>query len=289
MFTLFLKATTTGYFIRFLWVDKLNPLEEFEYEEGKILSSLKILQKLNDSHKKAYLTQIEYEELRDKYSMKLHTAAKNMKKILHENGSDATKLIKKAISLHALGIEKQYLKELFYYNEIDERNFKYILRRIDRQVEKLEYTDSQFKAISSINDDYDIFSKFVNHLFKVKSTKLDSYIRNRSRVIITRKVIKELRSLSEIDFWFDSQVFNEVIELYSSFHKKADEKRVEIFVSQKATINAIESRLVNKSLLKLEERTIKDLYAREIITPKLFYKFKEDIESEMFIDVKRFL
>ena len=33
--------------------------EEFEYEEWKILSNLKIIQKLNLSYKKAYLNQIE--------------------------------------------------------------------------------------------------------------------------------------------------------------------------------------------------------------------------------------
>ncbi len=289
MFTLFLKATTTSYFMRFLWVDKLHSLEEFEYHEGKILSNLKIIQKLNNSYKKAYLTKVEYEELKGKYTLRLNEAAENMKNLLEKNKKDSKKLIKKAISLHALWIEKQYLKELFFYNEIDERNFKYILRKIDRQVEKLEYTDSQFKTVCTIENDYDIFSKFVMKLFQIKSTKLDSYIRNRSRVIITRKVIKELKYLSEIDFWFDKDIFEEVIELYSEFNKKADEKRIAIFLSQKATINAIESRLINKSLLKLEEKTINDLYHKEIITPKIYVKFKSEIEKEIFSDVKRFL
>jgi hypothetical protein len=41
------------------------------------------------------------------------------------------------------------------------------------------------------------------------------------------------------------------------FNKKADEKRLKLFISHKATINAIESNLINKSLLKLEESVIK--------------------------------
>ncbi|MBS9775196.1 sodium:proton antiporter [Candidatus Gracilibacteria bacterium] len=290
MFTLFIKATTTSLLMKKMGVSKLQQLEEFEYEEGKILSSLKILKKLQDSHKKAYLTEIEYDELKDKYTMKLNGAIENMKELLKGNKDKAEGIIKKAISLHALGIEKQYLKELFYYNEIDERNFKYIFRRILKQIERIESGKPQFKDKNDQTlDDYDIFTRVVMQVFQSQSTKLDSYIRNRTRVVITRKVIKELQELQSIDFGFHSDIFNETIELYAYLNKKADEKRLKIFLTHKATINAIESRLINKSLLKLEEKTIKDLYNKEIITPKLYIRFKDEIEEEMYSDVKRFL
>jgi len=34
--------------------------------------------------------------------------------------------------------------------------------------------------------------------------------------------------------------------------------------------------------LKLEEKVVKDLYDREIITPKLYIKFIEEIEDEFY-------
>ncbi|NCO31697.1 hypothetical protein GW891_02600 [bacterium] len=71
------------------------------------------------------------------------------------------------------------------------------------------------------------------------------------------------------------------------FNKQADEKRIKIFASNKNIINEVEARLVNKSLLKLEEKTIKDLYHKEIITPKLYLKFMDEIEKEMYSDVKK--
>ncbi|MDD3145426.1 MAG: cation:proton antiporter [Candidatus Gracilibacteria bacterium] len=287
MFTLFVKAPTTPIIMRRLKIDKLHKLEEFEYEEGRILSNLKVIQKLNLSFKKAYLTQNEYEELRNKYSEKLSHAVKKMKKVLEEKGDDPKILIRRALSLHALGIEKQYLKELFFYNEIDEKNFKYIFRKIEKQIERLELSHDQLRSISHKKNDYDIFTRCVVSVYKRTSTDLDSYIRNRTRLIITRKVIKELRLLSEIDFGFDKSLFDEIIELYALFNKQADEKRIKIFSSHKATINAVESRLVNKSLLKLEEKTIKDLYHKEIITPKLYLKFMDEIEKEMYADVKK--
>lgn len=288
MFTLFIKAPTIPLLMRKYQVDKLHRLEEFEYEEWKILANLKILHKLEASYKKAYLTQIEFDELKDKYSAKLNTALKRIKEILSEKWEDSKSLIKRALSLHALWIEKQYLKELLYYNEVDERNFKYILRKIEKQIERLEKSWEQLRNVSNMKNDYDIFSRFFFNLYKKNSTDLDSYIRNRTRVIITRKVIKELRYLSETELWFDTHIFSEIIELYAKFNKEADEKRIKIFSHHRATINAVESRLINKSLLKLEEKTIKDLYHKEIITPKLYLKFMEEIESEMFSDVKKF-
>lgn len=286
MFTLFIKAPTISVLMKFLKVDKLHKLEEFEYVEGKILSNLKVLEKLNTSYKKAYLTKIEYDDLAQKYSDRLKEAVESMQWILADKEQNVEDLIRRAISLHALGIEKQYLKELLFYNELDEKNFKYILRKIEKQMERIENEDIQLRSISWDGCDYDIFSKLAIKLYKNHTSKLDTYIRNRSRVIITRKVIKELRSLSEIDFGFDKKAFDEVIELYAHFNKTADEKRIAIFATHKATINAVESNLVNKSLLKLEEKVLKDLYNKEIITPKLYIKFMDEIQYEMYKDVK---
>jgi len=286
MFTLFVKAPLIPRFMRRYELNKLNKLEEFEYEEWKILASFKIIEKLNSSYKKAYLTKFEYEELTNKYTEKLNNAISHMKRLLWEKKEESIALIRRVISLHALWIEKQYLKTLFFYNEIDEHNFKYILRKIEKQIERVEHDNSQLRKISDTKNDYDIFSKFVVWIYKKTSTDLDVYIRNRTRLIITRKVIKELRLLSEYDFGFDKCIFEEIIELYALFSKNADEKRIKLFSSHKATINAIESNLINKSLLKLEEKVIKDLYSKEIITPKLYIKFMNNIEAEMYSDVK---
>lgn len=287
LFTLFVKAPTISVIMKRMGVDKLHKLEKFEHEEGKILANFKILEKLNTSYKKAYLTQYEYEELKEKYTAKLNKAVKSMKKILSGKKEDAETLIRRAISLHALGIEKQYLKDLFFYNEIDERNFKYILRKIEKQIERVECEVPQLRKISCSKGDYDFFSNLALKAYKKKSTDVDAYIRNRARLIITRKVIKELRELSEINFGFETDIFEEVITLYSAFNKTADEKRLKILTRNKTSIMALESKLVNKSLLKLEEKVLKDMYNKEIITPKLFIKFMEEVESEMYSDVKR--
>jgi hypothetical protein len=80
----------------------LNKLEEFEHVEGSILANMKILEKLNTSYKKAYLTQSEYDELTLRYSDRLKEAVKKMKRILSKSKKESDTLIRRALSLHAL-------------------------------------------------------------------------------------------------------------------------------------------------------------------------------------------
>ena len=131
---------------------------------------MKILEKLNTSYKKAYLTQSEYDELTLRYSDRLKEAVKKMKRILSKSKKESDTLIRRALSLHALWIEKQYLKDLFLYNEIDEKNFKYIFRKIEKQMERVETDSPQLRKISNIPDDYDIFSKFAIKMYKNSSS-----------------------------------------------------------------------------------------------------------------------
>lgn len=290
MFTLFIKATTISWFMKLMWVDKLHELEQFEYEEGKILAYLKIIEKLNNSFKKSYMTKDEYDELKDKYETKLKESVSCLREILRGQHQNAEKLVRRALSLHALGIEKQHLKNLFYYNEIWDVNFRFILNKITRQIERLEQWDPQIREDWWIVDknDYDIFEKILLLMRKNKiEWIIDRYIRNRARVIITRKVIKELKGLKSINFGFDSCIFDEIIDLYERFNAVAIDKKEILFAKHKTIIIGIETKLVDKSLLKLEEQVIKDLFAKEIITTKIYLKFMEEIEEEIYADVKK--
>jgi hypothetical protein len=50
---------------------------------------------------------------------------------------------------------------------------------------------------------------------------------------------------------------------------------------------SLEAKLADKSLLKIEEKVIQDLYKKEIITPKIYIKFLEDIEHEILKDFRK--
>jgi len=290
MFTLFVKATTIWFIMNKMWVTKLHPLEEFEYDESKILANIKILKQLNKLKEKWYLTNDEYAQLKDKYELRLEEAINWLQNLLSKEWKNANHLISRAISLYALWVEKVYLKELFEYNEINESNFKFILRKVTRQVERLESWSYQFsKEIDETNKEYqyDIFEKMRLKLTSKQEDHINKYTRNRARVIITRKVIKELKLLLEIDFGFNNKFIGEIISVYEWLHKVAKTKMNNIEKKYKSTIMVVESNLTNKTLLKMEESVIEWLYKRDIITPKIYLKFKEGIEEAIEEDVKK--
>ncbi len=290
MFTLFIKATTITSFMRKMKIDKLHDLEQFEYEEWKIMSYLKILEKLNNSFSKEYLSKKEYDKLKKEYEEKLKNAVTDLKKILKNQWWKWEFLIRKAISLHSLWIEKQYLKDLFYHNEIDEKNFKYILRKINRQIERIESWWEQLNSVNKIlKKDYDLLEKILLKFDKTSENDINKYIRNRTKVIITRKVIKELKELKSIDYWFDANMFDYTIDLYMRFNDIAEKKKKEISMKNKNQIDIIELNLFSKSLLKLEWKVIEDLYEKEIITSKLYLKFIDEIEGNIYEDIKKLL
>ena len=280
MFTLIIKATTIAYMMKKMWVTKLNPLESFEYDEAKILANIKILKQITKVYDKHYLTFDEYSELKNKYEKKLENATKEIKELLKSQWKNADELISRAISLYALWVEKKYLKELFEYNEIKEHNFKIILRKITRQVERLEAWKNQFSKANS-EKDYDIFEKLILKFNPKQDDHINKYMRNRARVITTRKVIKELNELLNIDFWFDNKAIKETIKKYEVFHNAAKNKMKEIAENHRSSIMIIESNLTNKTLLKIEEKVVDSLYQKEIITPKIYIKFKEEIEEDI--------
>lgn len=284
MFTLFIKAPTMAPMMRKFGVTKLHELEEVEYEEWKILTSLKALDKINTSYNKWYIIQEEFDELKEKYEIILKNSVENIKALVKNSDAKAEDLIKRTISLHALWIEKRHLKELFAYNEIDEHNFKHILHKISRQIERIETNQAQIKTLEEKNM-YDIYEKIALK-FQKEYTYIDEYIRNRAKLIITRKVIKELHELKEIDFGFDKVVFDEVIDLYEKFNKMAEDRKNKCFTEHKINILWVEARLMEKSIFKLEEKVIHELFEKEIITPKLYHKFIEEIEENIYKDVR---
>jgi len=288
MFTLLIKATTISYMMKKMWVTKLKPLEEFEYDEAKILANIKILKKLNKLYNKHYLTFDEYSQLKNKYDEKLNSAINALKLLLNKQWKKSEDLVKRALSLYALWVEKKYLKELFEYNEISEDNFTFILRKITRQIERLEEWKYQFsRVVDDKEENYDIFEQFRNYFRHKWKDHINRYIRNRTRVIITRRVEKELSLLTEIDFGFDNKSIKEIIKTYEDFRKQASDKMKTISENYKSTIMIIESNLTNKTLLKIEEEVIENLYHKEIITPKLYIKFKEEIEEGLEEDIKK--
>gem|GEM_PF-464719 len=284
MFTLFIKATTIKSLMNYWEINKLNPSEEFSRCQGNIIANIKILQKLDTLKNKQYLTSEEYETLQKTYEANLADAKTAMMAFIKTlSKTEKDEIIQKSIRLHALGVEKQYLKNLFTYNEIPRDSFTYILKKITRQIERVSVGKSQLKSESEKNE-IDIFEKLTSSSAKPHFS--DLYIRHRTQAIITRKVIKDIRQVRSVDFGFSEKYYDEILEVYEMFNSQANEQKDKIFQAHKAEISVLEAKLTEKSLLKAEENLIEDLYTKEIITPKLYANFIDTIENGIQKDVK---
>ena len=75
--------------------------------------------------------------------------------------------------------------------------------------------------------------------------------------------------------------------MYREFNTVAEEKKNSVKQEHNISILSLEAKLADKSLLKIEEKVVDDLFKKEIITPKLYLKFQEDIEHEILKDFRR--
>ena len=125
-------------------LDKLFTLEIFEQFESQILVYHQILDKVTQMKRDYHISEETYELLSEKYTNKYEEAKLKMQIFLKQQ-SEPEKLIHKALSLHALGIEKQYLKEMFTYNELPENIYHYLLDKINNQIARVKATQDQIR------------------------------------------------------------------------------------------------------------------------------------------------
>ncbi len=286
LFSLMVKAPTIPYFMKKAKVNELSDYERFEYFEGMILMLMKVLTKLESMHKKGSLIKKEYKFLKKKYNFRLRETLKNFDIFLEITTHSSKDLIRRAINIHSLWAEKKYLKTLFMWNQIWERNFRYILRKIDHQLEELAQWEDELKKTVKWSSNYDVFQKIWLWYYEKRDTALDVFIRNRARLIVIKKVIIELEQLSKFDIGFKQAIFREVIWFYEKLYKETKKKLKKVMKEHHKITFELDIKLSEKSIFALEEKMIESMHDKWIITDKLYIKFKHEIQEEFYSDVK---
>ena len=286
MFTLIIKATTIPLLMKKTRVSELHDFEKFEYFEWNILMMINVIWKLDNMYKTWWIIKKEYKQLKDKYGKKLEKWVKDFRKFLKEHDKTSDKLVRRAVSLHSLWAEKKFLKELFLWNEIREKNFRYILRKIEQQIDRLSTGKWQLRKVNKGQNDYDIFQRVALWAYKEKTSPADIFIRNRARIIIIKRVIAELEELSRYDLGFDKNVFENIQMFYNELLVKATKKLDKVVELYEQTTVVLDTKLAEKSIFALEYRMIDDMLNKWVISDKLYNKFKHDIERDFYSDVK---
>ncbi len=281
IFSLLVKGLTIKKLIKKLWLDSLWNLEMFESIETEIIIYSEILNKIKKRKRSYHTSEKTYWNLIDKYQWKIEKAVMKMNKFL-EKSKDPDALIYKALSLQALWIEKDYLQQMFKYNEIDEYLYLHWLAKIERQILRIEKWEWQLRVTKTRTK----HPLAVRSLFKKYSTNNmsdnDLYVVYRTKFIITNKVINELSELQKLNFWYDKENFNPIINLYKLFNEKSKAEIDCLLKKDSNFVIKLNEKLLNKWLMKTEETIINNLLHKEMITDKLYKQFMLDIEKEIF-------
>lgn len=282
--TLFIKATTIGGLMHRLKLDALTLLETVEEQLSKALVHSSVLLRLQAFKDKNYVDDAIFEKLTNRHQSALLSAQEQCRELLME--SQDKLLSDKLLRIYAIGVEKYFLKNLYTYGEVSEKIFKKILSKLTLQLEQTEQGNFDLVRIHRV-DQKDVFERLATigrALFFPKQnqfTDIDRYIYYRAHSIIARKVLKELRHL-QIALPADTigkEVMERVTDLYKDFRAGSEAKMNEVANLIPDAVEELNRTLVSRGLHKSEERVIKELYEKEMITPKLFIGLSEQVEK----------
>lgn len=286
VFTTFIKTTTIIPLMRRFRIDQLHEVEEVEFIEGRMYMLIEVLAKIERLAIKEYISSEERDMLMGQYRQEMKKTKELLDVLIHDKKDHLPELIRRVVTLHALGIEKYHLKELYMYNEISEEAFKILMRKIESQIYRIESGKPQIKGEGEKGESPTFIERgfyAVQGLLSKKTDKtLAKYMISRARKVTADKAIKGLLVLQGIDFITGRKEFQEVVALYEEFRNKAHAECNVLRDECHDKILAFDSRLTNKSLLKTQESIAEDLYHKEIISPKLYIRFKETIEADIY-------
>jgi len=280
IFSLLVKGLTIKKLIQKLKLDSLCKLEIFESIETEIIVYDEIIKKINRMKTDYHTSKENYNSLMEKYTAKYNESILKMQIFLNKQ-TDKQKLIYKALSLQALWIEKDYLQQMFKYNEIDEYLYLHRLAKIERQILRVEKWEKQLRSKKNKTKHPSIIRFLFRKYSMDEMSDHDLYIVYRTKFIITNKVINQLSNLQKIDFGYDKKHFDSIINLYKKFHDKSRYEINQLLDNNIELVIPLNEKLLNKWLLKTEEKIMKDLLHKEMITDKLYKQFMSDIENEI--------
>lgn len=281
--TLFLKATTMGGLMRRLRLDRLTALEEINYREMLAYVYSLTLNKLEDSFKKGYTGEAVYEKLRAEQQVEIRKVLVDL-----EERTKDPEILRRVIYLHAIGIERKYLLELFRNSEVTEWVAKMINSKLEyqsRAIENGDYTPEKY----SHGVELDVFERLVvfvkrDLLRQPLGQSIESkYLYYRALAIISRKVGKELPELERCFEGSSSAarpIIRDTIARYDDYRQGSTKKFLELRESEPAVVMAIEERLARLAAYKTESHLLHNLREREMVTPKVAIALEDRFQED---------
>lgn len=266
-FTLFIKATTINRAIRRFRINELQGLEPLEYLEGKVYvyaqSLLRLLSLLDQPH----VDKAALQSLQEKYTGLYQQAYSE----LSSNAHDFAAMFARVLRIHAIGIEKRSLKELYAGAELSETGYRRVLGKLELQLGLLEQGLSggmNFKTMRGKRNWLRLGQYFGLSTDKLTSPE-EKYLYYRALAISSQQVISLLSQLAThqgLRVFEADAVFANTLEQYHEYKNQALEK-ASTLLQKFPALEARQLELLEQELLQSQTLALEELESSEVITP----------------------
>ncbi len=282
--TLFIKATTIGMLMRKLRLSTFTALEEINYREMLIYIYDATIRRLKETHEKGYVSDTTYEKLLKEQQVRIHITLNDLK-----NRSEDPHVLEKVIRLHAIGIERKYIKELYGSHEVPEAVIKRIMAKLEYQSDAIEhdtYNEKEHEHGMTL-DVFEYLAALLRIILRkipsLKDQAIESYLYYRALVIISRKVVKELEHLDtcfEPGFTAVHTAITNTSAVYERYRDGSNKKMTGIRRAYEEAFATLDTQLAQHAIHKRESSLLHSLRDREMVTPKVHIALAERFKSE---------
>lgn len=283
--TLFIKAPLMGKIMSWLRIDKPEPLRMAHESDLGIYYLLTERSRLVVHKTRGFVADDQYKNVRTRLDTKLAEARSERTDMVKEYG---VKLFEQSLHMTAINIERTVLKQLFINREITERVYRQLLRKLNYQMEKIEYAQHNSINPSTYWDKKDIFDNLsewmqrpIERLVKNISPAEEKLQYYRAQMIMARKAVKTLDSMQgeHTETVFIEEVFESVRNRYDEYRGGSAEKMDAILAKHPDEFGEYLANLAQRSIRASGGRALDFLHDKGIATETI----AEEIEHRYAI------
>ncbi len=267
LFTTFIKAMSLEYFVEKMDLAKFSDIEEIEALEGKILSVVKVLSKLENLKGKGYISKVNAKKLKNKYERIKKNAIKKLAKIFTSTCSSVK--VRQILALHGLTVEKKMTQTLLDNKEITEKTFWILQDKILKQEDRIKMGKKQTQGDNT-------------SLSEIEEGNISlRYQMSRARMIIIAKVLKRLSELQCPELCIPKEPLDEVIAKYKKWHGRANEIRTFIEENHSDIAQKVEYNIFVHYSNEIEQEEVENLNRKSMMDSRVYEQLKKEAAAEL--------
>lgn len=266
-FTLFIKATTINGAIRRFRINELHGLEPMEYREGKLYVYAQTLLRLAALQEQPQADKAAIRALQERYRELYLQAYRE----LASGGRDFAAMFARVLRIHAIGIEKRTLKELFALGELSETGYRRVLGKFERQLGYLERGLPGLLAQGKLHGKRRWLRP--GQLLRLPTDRLsdpaDKHLYYRAMAMCAQQVISLLSRLAEhegLKLFEADKAFTDILDQYRGFKDEALAK-VRDMQQRFPALAERQIEILEQELFLSQSLALEELESSEVITP----------------------